>query len=188
LGGTSPAGKERGRMTQAWDVPPTPERGDSTEEAIHTAVGAALSVWETTEEEFAEIFAMLVNAEMGDLETAPAVRAYGVVTAASVRADMLQVAAEAYFYTKPVPELESDFKELLKSYRGWAARRNDIAHGRSGQDSQTAGWYLYPGLFNTKRYPIRRPPTYLYSSVEIGRIKEGFEDLYQAALDFAARL
>jgi hypothetical protein len=25
--------------------------------------------------------------------------------------------------------LESELKDILKSYRGWAGRRNDIAHG-----------------------------------------------------------
>jgi hypothetical protein len=177
-------------MSQPWDIPPTPEKGDTTEEAIHTAVGAALSAWESTEEQLGEIFAILVNAEMADLEKAPAVRAYGVVTAANVRADMLQVAGEAYFHTKPDPQLERDFKELLKAYRGWASRRNDIAHGRSGLDSQNPahGWYLYPGLVSTKRYPIGQPPTYLYSSIEIGMIKAGFDQLYQAAVDFAASL
>jgi hypothetical protein len=138
----------------------------------------------------AEIFAISVAADLADLEMAPAVRAYGIVTVASIRADMLKAAGEAYFYTKHLPELERDFKELLKSYRGWAERRNDIAHGHSGEDSQDPahGWHLYPGLFSTKKYPIARPPTYLYSSIEIGRIKAGFDGLYQAAVAFAARL
>jgi len=105
-------------MSQPWDTPPIPERGDPAEGIIHAAVGAALSAWESAEEQLGEVFAILVNAETADLEKAPAVRAYGVVTAPSIRADMLQVAGDAYFYSKPHPQLERDLKELLKAYRG----------------------------------------------------------------------
>jgi hypothetical protein len=64
-------------MPQPWDVPPSPATGDPHEDAISLAVGRALTAWEFVEEQLAELFAIFVNADMADLEKAPAVRAYG---------------------------------------------------------------------------------------------------------------
>jgi hypothetical protein len=177
-------------MSQPWDVPPAPANGDSHEDVITRAVGRALTSWEYIEEELANIFAIFVNADMSDLERAPAFRAYGSVPTARGRADMLDAAAEAYFYNNPNPQLQSGFDDILRSYRGLAGRRNDIAHGRTGQDSQSPahGWYLYPGLYNSNKYPIGGPPKYLYSSVEIKRFQEEFEKLYDEVVDFATKL
>jgi hypothetical protein len=174
-------------MPQPWDVPPTPARGDIHEDAISVAVGRALTSWEYLEEQLAEIFAIFVNADMADPEKAPAVRAYGSVATARARADMLEAAGEAYFYSKPDAGLQTEFEDILRKYRGFAGRRNDIAHGRVAQNAGT-GWYLYPGLYNTNKYPLGQPPKYLYSSAEITKFKERFEALYDDAADFATRL
>jgi hypothetical protein len=178
-------------MSQPWDVPPAPVSGDSHQDAISLAVGRALTSWEFIEEELAQIFAILVNADMADPERAPAVRAYGSVMTARGRSDMLDAAGEAYFYNKPNPQLQAEFDSVVSHYRGFAARRNDIAHGRAGQDSQNPahGWYLYPGLYNSKKYPIGgQPPKYLYSSVEINRFGDGFEKVYDEVVDLATKL
>jgi hypothetical protein len=176
-------------MPQPWDVPPKPSHGDSHEDAISLAVGRALTSWEFAEEQLAEIFAIFVNADMSDVERAPAVRAYGSVITARGRADMLEAAGEAYFYNAPNSEIEAHLADILRTYRGYAGRRNDIAHGRIGQNSQhpARGWYLYPGLYNSNKYPIGEPPKYLYSSVEIKEIKGGFEALYDAVVDFSTK-
>ncbi len=109
-------------MRQPWDVPPTPAYGDSHEDAISIAVGRALTAWEFLEEELAEIFAIMVNAEMADLERVPAIRAYGSVITARGRADMLEAAAEAYFVNKPDEQLKSEFDSVLAHYRGYSGR------------------------------------------------------------------
>jgi hypothetical protein len=177
-------------MPQPWDVPPSPATGDPHEDAISLAVGRALTAWEFVEEQLAELFAIFVNADMADLEKAPAVRAYGSVITARGRADMLEAAAEAYFLNKPNEQLQSRFDAILRSYRGFAGRRNDIAHGRGGQDSTNPahGWYLYPGLYNTNKYPIGQPPKYLYSSAEINGFRAEFEGLYDEVVDLAASM
>jgi hypothetical protein len=177
-------------MSQPWDVPPTPAYGDSHEDAISLVVGRALTSWECVEEALADIFAIFVNADTVDPERAPALRAYGSVASARGRADMLDSAGEAYFLNNPNTQLQADFEAVLRNYRGYAARRNDIAHGRAGQESTNPahGWYLYPGLYNSKKYPIGQPPKYLYSSVEIRRFKDGFETLYDEIVDLATKL
>jgi hypothetical protein len=109
-------------MSQPWDVPPTPAYGDAHADAISLAVGRALTSWEFIEEELAQIFAILVNADMANLERAPAVRAYGSITTARSRSDVLDAAGEAYFYNKPNPQLQSEFDSVLNHYRGFAAR------------------------------------------------------------------
>jgi hypothetical protein len=171
-------------VPQQWDVPPTPLRGDAHEDATTLAVGRALTSWEFYEEQLAEIFA---NADMAEPEIEPAVRAYGSVVTARGRADMLEAAGEAYFFKKPNVSAQADFENLLRNYRGFAGRRNDIAHGRVAQNAGT-GFYLYPGLYNTNKYPLRRPPKYLYTSAEIRMFQEAFEKLYDEAADLVTRL
>jgi hypothetical protein len=154
-------------MPQPWDVPPAPGSGDSHEDAISLAVGRALTSWEFIEEALADIFAIFVKADVADPEKAPALRAYGSVITARGRADMLQAAGEAHFFSNQAPQLESDFKAVLRSYRGFAGRRNDVAHGRAGQDSQNPahGWYLYPG--STIRRNIRSASRRRISTVRL---------------------
>jgi hypothetical protein len=177
-------------MPQPWDVPAVPSHGDAHEDTISIAVGRALTSWEHIEEALADIFAIFVNADMADPEKAPALRAYGAVSSARGRGDLLQAAAEAYFYHKPDEKLEGDFKEVLRRYRGYSGRRNDVAHGRIGQDSENPanGWYLFPGLYNSNKYPIGQPPSYIYGSAEINTFKDGFESLYDDVVALAASL
>jgi hypothetical protein len=171
-------------MPNPWDIiPKIAPRGDPHEDDIFRAVGRALTSWEYVEEEWADIFAILVNADMASPKKTPAMRAYGAIPTARSRADMLDAAGEAYFYGKPNPQLQSEFESVLADYRGLMACRNNIAHGRSGPDSATGQWYLYPGLYNSKKYPLSGPLSYLYSSVEIGAFTECFERLWNDAVE-----
>jgi hypothetical protein len=175
-------------MSKPWDsIPKIAPSGDAHEDDIHRAVGRALTSWEFVEEELGELFAIAVNADMAAPRRAPAVRAYGAVPTARGRADMLEAAAEAYFDVSPNPALQSGFDNVVANYRGLMGLRNNIAHGRSGPDSATGQWYLYPGLYNSKKYPLSGPPSYLYSSTEIEACRTCFENFYDDVVDLTTK-
>jgi len=157
---------------QPWDIPPQPERYDSTADAVFTAVGKALTKWETAEAACAELFAIFVGAPQDSTHMAPAVRAYGSVVSFNGRCEMLLRAAEAYFVEHSDEKLEAKFKTLLAECRNYSARRNEIAHGTvvavmDGETDQRLGFVLAPSFYNPKKYSLKHALSYQYTSHEI---------------------
>lgn len=179
-------------MPNPWNIPPIPPTGDSTTDPLYRTIGMALTSWEYLEHELATIFAVFVGApSVGQDMLDPAVRAYGSVVSFNGRAEMLDAAAKAYFHLNSQPDLEAEFCELLKACRGYAGRRNDIAHGVVAHGfgtNPTQGFYLRPSAYTSRKNPIGRQPTYAYSSFEIERFRLQFEDLYNKLVDFEVRL
>lgn len=151
-----------------------------------------LTSWEYLEHELAVIFGLFVGAAPiyeGDPD--PAVRAYGAVVSFNSRADMLDEAARAYFHVTAGPELEAEFRELLKRCRGYSGRRNDVAHGVVSFGMGTfpiKGSYLGPSSYTSRKNPIGQPPTYAYSSKEIHGFQHAFEDIYDKLVDYEVKL
>jgi hypothetical protein len=172
----------------AWSVLPRSKTGARTEEELYFAVGYALSAWELVEEGLAEIFALFIGArEAGPPSSGhqPAIRAYASVISFNSRKEMVAAAAQAYFYRAGKDEpLKSQFGSLIDEAGGHAGRRNDIAHGRV-QLSPGDGFYLLPGLYNSKKNPIGQPPTYAYDASQVHFYGEGFRILSQKLADYA---
>jgi hypothetical protein len=74
----------------------------------------------------ATLFARFIGVQT---DTLPATRAYGSVLTFRGRAEMVEAASEAYFFSTPDSELEPELNEVLKEARNYATRRNEIAHG-----------------------------------------------------------
>jgi hypothetical protein len=164
-------------MPNPWDCPPWPERGDDNINIIFAAVGRALTYWETVEEELANIFSILVGNRATYPATEPAIRAYGTVISSISRTKMLSAAATSYFAGDLKGTLAQEIKDIIDHANGWAARRNDIAHGRVGKIKSRPGYLLFPSLYNTKKHPVGARPTYLFSSTEINDIHGNFRQL-----------
>jgi hypothetical protein len=161
--------------SKPWDIPPVRDKGDDKDDTTYTAVGRALTRWEWVEEACGRLFAILVGAPPADLEMAPAVRAYGAIVSFNARSEMLRAAAVVYFLEHPNANLEKRFEDLMSECTGFATRRNEIAHGKVLQVMQEvidgpdkpAGHYLIPNYYNPRKFPVRRKPTYQYTSREI---------------------
>jgi hypothetical protein len=173
--------------TQPWDVL-WPEhrgatKGDENREALLAAVGFALSKWEELEVELAQTFSTLVGAQWGE----PAVRAYGAIDNFRSRMNMLDAAADTFFYSRTwraktaadplVSKTQDEYRELVKLCRNFAARRNDIAHGRY-HDHPELGYFLRPAAYNSRKYDYEQPfGAYSYTSVEMGIYTQCFMNL-----------
>lgn len=192
-----------------WDVPTPPHKGDEKKETLFAAVGSALSAWESIEIRLSNIFSTLVSPRS---ESLPAQRAYGSVLTFRGRSEMISAAADAAFFLTPDDTLHHDLSKLLDQIGRFAARRNEIAHGRvttyytaprSGFIIQTvrempAGYILEPPNYATNKTKLapgriiletaHHKPSYAYSSVEIGVLEKHFVRLEEEAQNFSIRL
>ena len=166
-------------MPNPWDIPPWPDFGDEKPDTIFRAVGQALSTWEVVEDSLADFFAFLVGPFSRSYpETTPAIRAYGSIISFNARCEMISAAAKGFFHKHKHEEFEAEFRTLVKAANGWASRRNDLAHGRVGRLQSRPGYFLYPGLYNSRKHPVGEPPAYVYNADEIHKFIAGFELLY----------
>jgi hypothetical protein len=100
---------------------------------------------------------------------------------------MLSAAATAYYALDPLSPMADEAKTIINKVNGWAARRNDIAHGRVGTIQSRPGYLLYPSLYNTKKHPMGAKPTFIYSSAELNGFKDSFVEL-QKRINFFRRI
>jgi hypothetical protein len=94
--------------------------------------------------------------------------------------------------------LESELKDILKHYRGWAARRNDIAHGCStasdhpdyGDDDQPiiTTYCLCPSHGHSRKWGLNLEPVYHNIPSEVDAFGEAFKDLADRVAEFLERL
>lgn len=186
-------------MPNEWDRPYTPwfRDGDDDIRVVFAAVGEALTAWEELESFVANLFASLTGSA-NQMHLGPAIRAFGVVNSAKMRAQMLTLAAEAFFRnltlffdddpSDAVVAASTEIRNVIKAYGGWSDRRNDVAHGvvrdadnPGDEEFETPGapvtHLLYPSESNTKKWPALEPPHYNYNSEEILAFAEGFRSL-----------
>ncbi len=184
-----------------WDQRDFPNEGDRNDDAVYTAVGRALSSWESIEFWLSRLFGLFVST--GPEE--PAIRGYGAIHGFEARLTMVKAAGEAYFNVASHTRLgckidfnpyKSNFKAMRILVKNLSPRRNEIAHGavrytpplivtskrkfreKYPRDciliSEVAGWALYPNYASTDRTDINYNPEYIYSSIEILYYAEQF--------------
>lgn len=188
-------------MPSIWDRPYTPDfrGGDETKQEIYVAVGTALTAWEELEGEVANLFAHLTGSA-DQFHLGPAIRAFGAVSGAKMRAQMLDLASTAFFQNLTLFDEKNEavmtalgaVAEAIKSYRGWSDRRNDVAHGavreaddpdpESETQSGPVTYLLYPSESNTRKWPTLGEPAYNFNAREIFKFVDGFIDLKQRVI------
>jgi hypothetical protein len=170
-----------------WDDRPHPKRGDKKADTTYMAVGRALTQWEYLEARLAELFSQLVGGEWpsgGEVPYHPADRAYGSVLGSAARLTMIEEAAKAHFQWYPNPTLEKRLKDLIGvECRNFASKRNNIAHGIvdlrfSDPPRFKLGYWLVPSYYATKKYPLKGPGAYAYTSTEINYFSHEFDRLW----------
>lgn len=174
------------KQLKPWDPRPVNPLGDSNQNVIFNAVGEALTEWEQLENACAQLFAVLVSANQKRAYLAPAIRAYGMVSGAGIRQQMLVSAAESYFSRRKgmAQKQEAELNGLMKEYSKFAARRNEIAHGlvqrvfltKRGVRPAAIGIYLTPSFYNPKKFKNEQL-SYLYTSSDLIFYRQEFTKL-----------
>jgi hypothetical protein len=140
----------------SWKLPPILPVGDPDRDVLYHAVGYALSSWEALEWTLATLYSELLGAHNYAAE-----RSYGLITTASVRAnilgEVLDIAAHEE-QTKDWADLPVA-RELLRHYRDASVMRNYIAHGLvstiAGADGRGHTSYVVPAGYNTRQMTSR---------------------------------
>ncbi|MBU3031383.1 hypothetical protein [Paracoccus marinaquae] len=162
---------------QPWSRPQTciiPNRpGDRAEQPIFTSLGQAVSDWEGVNAAAAALYRALLDREhCGDLNAA-AVEKFDNVNNVHQRAKQLKDQWERFFATtfvggkEEAQNLRQELTDLMTAYRGWAERRNDLAHGyvtqAEGPDYQREDqpiittYALCPSHARTAKWPHSEP-------------------------------
>jgi hypothetical protein len=180
---------------QPWDIPPNPPVGDPTETDVYAAVGHALSNWERLEHQMSNIFTGLISRA----ENPIARSAYGSVMVSSIRAEMLDGAAHAFFATLILARnekakarfvaLKAELDDIKMQHGRFLSRRNNIAHGivslyfPDGPDG--SGYCLVPPLYATKHYRKTLVYPYAFTAKFINGFAREFYTLGERANRFA---
>ena len=107
-------------MSNPWDRPPIPKRGDEHEDITFAHVGRIMTQWETIEFEFSRLYSWFGGA----FEEQSLVIEYGAGRIFRDRATALARKAEEHFTSNTNQIRESEFHSLLVQARGYADRRN----------------------------------------------------------------
>lgn len=109
--------------------------GDLEEQPIYTALGRAVSNWEGVNAAMAVLFRVLIEEEDRPELDANAIEAFGSINNVHKRAKQIKDQWESFFdadFGRKKDEVHSfrqELAQLMAAYRGWAERRNDLAHG-----------------------------------------------------------
>jgi len=157
---------------------PFAPKGDVDFETVYSAVGHALNNWEHAENKFAHLFGTFVRPLRNSFA---ARRAYGSVTAASGRREMLESVAAVFFRNFPQDGIVTQFKTLMRRHQQAASRRNEMAHGivggEKGEDGTFLGYFVVPSMWNTGKRGLDSAMKYRYSTKEIDRLRAAFSTL-----------
>lgn len=177
-----------------WDRRPWPKQGDKSDSLTYEAMGRALTAWEHHEAALSILFSMFVR----NYNTRAGRRAYNAVRTFEGRAEMLRAASETYFLESPNADWQNEFKEIFRNAKGFAPRRNDIAHSIVGifltyplglEDTPPPWTYaLYPSLAAYKDRSHDETPEYCYTSVELNYFSNTFLMLQTAPYKLAASI
>jgi hypothetical protein len=181
-------------VTRLWDRPPLPRRGDPHEDITFSYVGRVVTAWEAVEFELSRLYTWF----RGSLDDTSLMRDYGAGRIFRERAERLNAAAEKFFISQPSQEVERQFFDLLLQTKGYAERRNDIAHGmvfqidhishfrrrmkikHLGQDH----FAVIPPLYANRFHNEAGLPSFAYTSVEMSRLISRFSRIRSHAKEF----
>jgi hypothetical protein len=178
-------------MADLWDIPPFPDRGDSSPQETRDAKSAALDEWERVENRLGEL-----NARFGRSLSGAAT--YGNGTTLTARLTILERTADAYFVTHQNQAVEGQFCALVQTVNKMADRRNDIAHGvttpytttvdeNGFPDLTTTTYVLAPAQYDVKRMDESNKASFIYSSHELALIGRRFLELSVIIYQFMER-
>jgi hypothetical protein len=165
-----------------WAEPARRIEGDSGPDAIYLAVGKALTQWESLENDFAQLFGLLVaNRARGGATRFAAQRAYGVIASAGGRREALEAAGEVFFtFLGATEEERLDFDLLLKHLPLATTKRNYIAHGIVLKatfpisallaGNNPGGYFIEPPEYNSNKRGALKGELFPGTTMSMGRV------------------
>jgi len=184
-----------------WARPSPPSsQGDTDTTKLYAAVGYALSSWEALEATLCTLFIILTGASELPAVNSTIRRAYGAFGFNSGRRQAVRFAAEVYFGSH-WPSAKTELNKLLKHVENASQRRDDMAHGyvagfKTGETDH--GAFLIPPEYNSRMtyafsqgdrdtFSLARAK-YRFTSNDIKRYSDQFDQLRQQILDYAVRM
>jgi hypothetical protein len=112
-------------MPNPWDPLRFPIVGDADPYDLYAAVGTFVSEWEAVEMTLAQLYSIFV----GQGPAGKAIQDYGRGRIFRERLTDLERVAQSYFIRHNSQNLEGEFDEICLAAKGFADRRNEVAHG-----------------------------------------------------------
>ncbi|TIX70770.1 MAG: hypothetical protein E5V25_09390 [Mesorhizobium sp.] len=185
-------------MSNPWDPFPFPLFGDQIEAEIYEWIGRALDAWEHVEFELARMYSLLV----GDPEWSK-MQEYG--SAGNIFRDRignLANVAASYFCIKPHQDHEGALDALITACKGFADRRNEVAHGMVMNVQTFMFWQeklkwavpnvpqllVVPPYYLLRKHDSSGMPGFGYSSVELTALTTRLRELSWSIDDFNSRV
>lgn len=185
-------------MDKPWDRPKNtliPNRqGNRRSAPIFTALGRAVSDWEGVAAALGSVFFATLDQSSRDKPYDLPEEAFVNVKNVNTRADQLLAAWKKFkapYLESPttrliVAKIDNDLTDTIIAVRGWAGRRNDLAHGYVTQawapdytnDEQplTIQYALCPSHARVGKW-LHGEPEYNYLASDIAVIAVAFRDL-----------
>lgn len=187
-------------MAELWDRPPFPRRGNRSQRVLFEAIGRALMAWEEVEVSLSHIYsAMKTESRFDDA----AAHEYGAPNSFWARLTLLEQEAQQFFRRRPHQDREAEFCGILRLARGYAGRRNDIAHAvvRHIHWQIDLGspvtllsiaphfeWCVVPPDFRGNKFTKRNRPLYVFTSRELSRFAGAFWEIQRKATILGAEI
>jgi hypothetical protein len=190
-------------MSEPWDMPPRASIGDPTDDALYQWLGRALCAWEEYEVHLTRLFAVFSDLPI-DAEDTYRLYIEGNLNF-SGRLQKIEKTGEKFFKRFPDQTDEGNFTSILARSKGFADRRNDIAHSvvvpgltewdaSKGafdewiRDKQLEEWWLLPPEYMAKKYTSGMRPAYAYVSANLSDFWQAFRSLIPPVQGLAFRL
>ncbi len=181
-------------MSNPWDRPPFPTRGDTDDDMTYAGVGRVVTEWEQVELELGRLYSLFVDRH----EQLEAEREYGTGSTFLPRLEKLKNAHEQFSQLIPDQGLEAEFVALIERIKKFSSLRNDVAHGivRPIQwtiPSHAAERFrlescLVPPTYKGKHFDQDNLPVYVYTYPEMLTIQGHFHGLAHQVIEFRLRL
>ena len=167
-------------MSNLWDVPPLPTRGDDDDDWTYAGIGRVTSQWEAIEFELSRLYSIFVGKPDEEMQ------GYGQGRIFIDRAKILEETAQKYFVMQPNQDLEGQLCSLMQRVRGFSDRRNEVAHGivfqlqhlaffRKNMDTSVRGkiqFGLIPPYHTLRKHGPDGFPLYAYTSTHLLKLEE----------------
>jgi hypothetical protein len=164
-------------MSDPWDVPHFPSRGDQNPKETYAGVGLVTTMWELIESDLSKLYSLFI----GRFDELSALTEYGEANIFRLRFERLRPLANSYFVATPNQQAEGELDHLADGLLGFSSRRNDVAHGivinLTGQPYLRGRltfaflgephYALIPPYYGRRRHGPDGGPAYCYASKDL---------------------